>query len=118
MVPYWGADTIDKSGTGKGANILMAAEIKTVVNVPVIVCGKMASRPPVLDDAIAILDNLADGKIEVARVILLVPWRNITFQSSKYCGLHSILRLCMEILALTGSFQSPAQSRIRHRRIH
>jgi 2,4-dienoyl-CoA reductase (NADPH2) len=32
---------VDKNGSGKGANVLMAAEIKKVVSVPVIVCGKM-----------------------------------------------------------------------------
>ncbi|MGD9211488.1 MAG: FAD-dependent oxidoreductase, partial [Desulfobacteraceae bacterium] len=39
--PAYVEDMVDKKGFGKGANVLMAAEIKKVVSVPVIVCGKM-----------------------------------------------------------------------------
>lgn len=40
-MPAYVGDMVNKEGWGKGANILMAAEIKKVVSVPVIVCGKM-----------------------------------------------------------------------------
>lgn len=39
--PAYVGDMVYKEGWGKGANILMAAEIKKAVSVPVIVCGKM-----------------------------------------------------------------------------
>jgi 2,4-dienoyl-CoA reductase (NADPH2) len=39
--PAYVGDMVNKEGWGKGANILMAAEIKKAVSVPVIVCGKM-----------------------------------------------------------------------------
>jgi 2,4-dienoyl-CoA reductase (NADPH2) len=39
--PAYVTDMVNKEGWGRGANILMAAEIKKAVSVPVIVCGKM-----------------------------------------------------------------------------